>query len=109
MRGPAAKAVVAVGRSVPRIELVRPEVWLSGRAIARPVPSSPASPGRLIGVIHAGRNQIKKCSGVALLLPMSGVRRIKRAKRTMPVNRVAQQIETSGLRGEGGELVIPPF
>src|SRR5688572_25905717 len=107
MRGPATKCVVAVRRAVPSISLVRPKVRFSARVLLASIASRPASPGRFKRIIHACRNQIKKCGRVPFLLPMRRIGGIKSAQRPVSGEHVTFEIKSTCLGCQRGKTMIP--
>src|SRR5262245_45527678 len=105
--GPAGEHIVAIGRALPGVSLISPVIIESREILVAPVPSDPATPFGMFGIIHAGGNEIEEGHGVALLLPMCRVSRVESAKRTVLGQNVAHQVETSGARGDGRETVVP--
>src|SRR5439155_1044902 len=107
MGGPAGECVVAVGCAAPTVALIGPIVRLAGEVLVGTVTSGPTAPGRRVGIVHAGGNQIEEGHGVPLLLPMGGVSGIERAEGAMAGENVARQVEAAGLRCYRGKSVVP--
>src|SRR5690349_4173571 len=95
--------------AIPRIGLIGPVEWLARRVFAQSVATCPASPRRPFRIVHARGDEVEKCSGVAFLLRVRGVDRIERAERTVAGEHVALEIESTGTRGDCGELMVPTF
>src|SRR5262245_40994175 len=89
MYRPTRECVVAIGRAVPRVHLIRPIVRLACRILARTVTAGPTAPGWLVWIIHTRRHKIEERHGVTFLLPMRGVGGVKSAQRTMPCEDIA--------------------
>src|SRR6185369_529411 len=91
----------------PLVLLARPVVTPPRRAVAEAVATGPASPARLVRVVHARRHQVEEGHGVTLLLRMGGVGGIERAERAVVPADIPFQVEAAGGRGQRGEAVVP--
>src|SRR5689334_7408426 len=90
----ALQRIVAVRRAVPGILLVGPEVIAIGKLLLSAIPSGPASPRRLVRIIHSGWNQVQKRSRVPFFLGMRGIERIEGAERTVSRAAIALDVES---------------
>src|SRR5215471_9812372 len=77
MDRPALKRVIAMGRALPSVFLVRPEVRAVLVLLIAPISAGPAAPGRVLRVAHAGGYKVEEGHRVAFLLGMGRVGRVE--------------------------------
>src|SRR5437763_763680 len=104
---PSRQGIIAVRAAVPGVALIGPIVMSAWKFFMRTIAPRPASPIRLLRLIHACGHEVEKCHGIPFLLTMRGVRGIKRPERPMTLDQVTLQIESAGGGGERGKTVIP--